>query len=106
MGPICPISLISPIRQEAIFNVPAGCRRFVLARPVRRGRRSFNRLFDGRRHEIANPLNDVIKHRRQENAEQRHPEHPREHGRSQRLPHLRPGADRDHQRHHAEDERE
>ncbi len=57
--------------------------------------RLFRRAFD-----------DVEEHRRQEDAEQRHAQHPAEDGQAQRPPHLRPGADRDHQRHDAEDERE
>ena len=55
---------------------------------------------------LAQPLDDVEEHRRQEDAEERHAEHAAEDGGAQRPPHLRPGARGDHQRHHAEDEGE
>ena len=56
------------------------------------------------------PVRDALdheeEHRRQEDAEQRHAQHAAEDGRAQRPPHFRAGPVGDHQRHHAEDERE
>ena len=55
---------------------------------------------------LAQSLDDVEEHRRQEDAEQRHAQHAAEHRRAQRAAHLRPGPGGEHQRHHAEDEGE
>ena len=55
---------------------------------------------------LAEPLDDVEEHRRQEDAEQRHAEHAAEHRRPQRAPHLGPGPRGDDQRHDAQDEGE
>src|SRR6185369_4958217 len=55
---------------------------------------------------VTEPANYRIEDRRQEDAEQRHPDHAGEDGRSEGAPHLGPGPLRDHQRQHAEDERE
>ena len=44
------------------------------------------------RRRLAEPLDDVEEHRRQEDAEQRHAQHAAEHGHAQRPPHLRAGA--------------
>jgi hypothetical protein len=48
-------------------------------------------------------LEDVEEHRRQEDTEQPHAEHPGEHGSSQRRPHLDAGPTGDDLRHDAED---
>ena len=55
---------------------------------------------------VLDPLDDVIKNRRQENAEQRDAEHAGEHGGAQSAAHLGARADRNHERDYAEDEGE
>ena len=54
----------------------------------------------------AEPLDDVVEHRREEDAEERHAEHAAEDRRAQRPAHLGAGPLGEHQRHDAEDEGE
>src|SRR5437773_983686 len=55
---------------------------------------------------LADALDDREKHRRQEDAAQRHAEHAAEDRRPQRAAHLRAGARRKAERHDSKDERE
>ncbi len=97
---------------EALFSDSCGleCRRTnhrSLPRP-RMPNREWNQiclpLFFARPHvgrRGGETLHDVVEHGREEDAEQRHPQHAGEHGHAQRTTHFGPGPRGDHQRHHA-----
>ncbi len=55
---------------------------------------------------LRDSVHEDEEHRRQEDAEHGHAEHPAEHRDAERLPHLRPGPAGDRQRQHAEHERD
>src|SRR6516165_10796427 len=55
---------------------------------------------------VTEPADDGVEGRREEEAEAGHAQHPEQHGRTERLPHLGPRAGRDRERRDAENERE
>ena len=95
-----------PFSQPVVVTQPAGLPR--RTQEAIRGRRSKAFLSESlSRHVVIDrlvgrfgqePLNKIVKHRRQEDTEQRHTEHAAEHGHTQGATHLRAGALGEHQR--------
>ena len=99
---------IGAVRPAAMEDSMPGLRRHLADERGHRtvGGHSVALVRDRRLPRGAEPLDDVVEDRRQEDAEERHAEHAAEDRRAQRPPHLGAGALGDHQRHDAEDEGE
>ena len=76
-----------------VTRPPCGCRfrRFQGHFSSVRRWRAIGARLDGGRFDLHQSTNHIEEHRRQEDAEERHPDHAREHRRAQRPAHFRPG---------------